>query len=508
MGAAKETDATLPADTNAGDLEDRRVSTRRLAWIGLVAWSLFVVTDFADAALSGHPQILAALLGLRATGIAIAVSLLVVLRRPLISSVVLTTCDVVFFLVGSVLVALEGALIGAFASQVVQGIMILCFMRASLLPSHWSRAFVVSGIAATAFPLTIAVVALFDDEVARGWLAPEPRAELAYAFVQILAGNAIGAAGSHMVWGARRQVREARRLGSYRLKARIGSGASGDVWLARQDPLGRDVALTVLKTRGLADEATRLRFAREARAASLLRHPNTIRVLDFGASDDGVFFFAMELLDGVDLEELVSKTGPLPAARALRLAHQACGSLAEAHAAGIVHRDVKPANLFITRVGTDEEFLKLLDFGVASMVDPDRAASMTQIGDILGTPAYMSPEACAGERADARSDVYSVGAVLYFMLTGSELFPGRTVAETLMAHLTQAPDDVAARLAQSGRTVAPDLGAVVMRCLHKEREKRFQDAKALDDALRACGDYVGERRSSTITAARPELTAS
>src|SRR5205807_9068569 len=150
--------------------------------------------------------------------------------------------------------------------------------------------------------------------------------------------------------------------------------------------------------------------------------PNTIRVIEYGASDDGVCFMAMELLDGVDLDKLVTRRGPLPAARAIHFALQACGSLAEAHAAGIVHRDIKPANLFVTRVGGEESFLKLLDFGVAHVMEADRSVTMTEMGMVVGTPAYMAPEACGGERADARSDLYSLGAVLYFMLTGTELY--------------------------------------------------------------------------------------
>ena len=497
------TSATLPV-VRGSEVEERRVATRRLAWVGLVAWGLFTVTDFVDAGMSHKPEILPPLLALRATGIAVALGILLLLRRPKLSLRQLTACDVVFFMTGSALIALEGALLGEFDSPAVQGIMILCFMRASLFPSHWKRAFTVSALAALTFPATLAVAAWFSPAVRAGWFSPHAAGLLAYSLAQIFGGIVIGSAGSHMTWRARQQMHEARKLGSYRLKARIGSGATGDVWLAHQDSLGRDVALKVLKTRGHGDEDSRRRFAREAKAASLLRHPNTIRVFEFGASDDGVFFLAMELLDGEDLESLVSRAGPLSPSRAIHLALQACGSLAEAHAAGIVHRDIKPANLFVTHVGEEPDFLKLLDFGVAKM-NLDRSAAMTHAGDLMGTPAYMAPEACNGETADARSDVYSLGAVLYFMLTGTEIFPDRTVAETLLAHTAQAPDAPSVRLKIRGLAIAPDLEAVVMRCLRKDPAERYAGVRALDEALRGVRDYAepaGTRSTSSPKVAK------
>ena len=182
------------------------------------------------------------------------------------------------------------------------------------------------------------------------------------------------------------------------------------------------------------------RFEREALAASGLQSPHTIRVFDFGASDDGVWFMAMEHLEGVDLASLVDEVGPLPPARVVRFARQACAALAEAHDAGIVHRDVKPDNLFVCRMGDEPDFLKVLDFGIARIEGADEDVNVTRAGWVHGTPAYMSPEVCNGARAAARSDVYSLGAVMYYLLTGTPPFTAATAAAVMVAHVNDAPD--------------------------------------------------------------------
>jgi serine/threonine-protein kinase len=332
------------------------------------------------------------------------------------------------------------------------------------------------------WPATLALAAAVLPEVRAQWSSAEALQELALGTLFIAGMAVIGATGSHMLWAAGRQVREARRLGSYRLKTRIGGGGHGDVWLARQDPLGRDVALKILKDRGPRGEDVARRFEREARAAATLKHPNTIRIIEFGASDDGVLFIAMELLDGMALDQLVEVAGRLPAARAIHLARQACASLAEAHAAGIVHRDIKPANLFVTRIADDYDFLKLLDFGVARVIDADHGP-LTEAGVLFGTPEYMPPEMCSGERADARSDVYSLGAVIYFMLTATPLFPGRRFAETVMSHISREPEKPSVRI---GVPLPEALENAVMRCLSKNPDDRFVSVRELDDALAEC----------------------
>jgi serine/threonine protein kinase len=284
----------------------------------------------------------------------------------------------------------------------------------------------------------------------------------------------------------RRQLYYARRLGRYRLKVRIGHGGTSEVWLAWDDALRRDVALKILD-RSVSGQSTAIaRFEREAMAASGLQSPHTIRVFDFGASDDGVWFMAMEHLEGVDLATLVDEVGALPAPRAVRFARQACAALSEAHDAGVVHRDVKPDNLFVCRMGDEPDFLKMLDFGIAKIEGAEEDATVTRAGWVHGTPAYMSPEVCNGLRADARSDVYSLGAVLYFLLTGTPPFTAATAAAVMVAHVKDVPDKPSARA-----PVPADVERIVLRALEKEPESRFQSARELDAALAACKDAVG-----------------
>jgi serine/threonine-protein kinase len=369
--------------------------------------------------------------------------------------------------------------------------MLLATVRATYVPSRWSRALLLSLPTVLAFPATMALAATWDPHVRAQWTNRADLDVFLYDFLFVCAGTVMGSIGSHILYTARKQVWEARKLGHYRLKARIGGGGMGDVWLARHDPLDRPVALKVLRERAARDAGAVRRFVREARAASRLRHPNTIRVFDFGASDDGVFFIAMELLDGLDLETIVTTSGPLTGARAIRFARQICGSLAEAHELGIVHRDVKPANLFVTQIGDEFDFVKVLDFGVARVAREQTLAPADadggggrEDGDVVGTPAYLSPEMVTGDPVDARTDLYSLGAVLYFMVTGSPLFPDKSFRETLLAHAMHDPMPPSARTDD----VAPDLERVILKCLAKQPAFRYQTARELEAALAACAD--------------------
>ncbi len=486
--AAEKLPAARPLSGNVSELEERRRAFLRVAWITcLIAWPFFVVTDILDALLSHQASALPTLLALRLGCFLVSAALIAAVKAPGISARRLALCDVLGFSGFALLVSLEAVFLPGFEERAVLCIMIVAFMRAALVPSHWTRAFAIAALTTAVYPLTLLAVGLADP--ARGAVWAAEAGVLAYALGQVVAASAMGAVASHLTWRAQRQVLEARKLGQYRLKTRLGSGATGDVWRARQDELDRDVALKVLRTRGDEDIDSLRRFAREAKAASSLRHPNTIRVIEYGASDDGVYFIAMELLDGMELEKLVKRDGPLEASLAIHLAVQACGSLAEAHGLAIVHRDIKPANLFVTRVGDDRHFLKLLDFGIAQMMDGEQSATTRGEG-IFGTPAYMSPEACCGEPIDARSDIYSLGAALYFMLSGTEVFQGQTFAQMLVSHVQEAPELLSSRMLRCApvRTVAPDLEQVVMRCLSKRAEDRFGTARELEDGLRACVD--------------------
>jgi serine/threonine-protein kinase len=258
----------------------------------------------------------------------------------------------------------------------------------------------------------------------------------------------------------------------------------GEVWLAEHGLLKRPCAVKFVRPDLAAHPATAARFAREVQAVTGLTHVNTVRVYDYGRAEDGSFYYVMEYLDGPTLEELVRRTGPLPPGRVVYLLRQMCGALAEAHAAGLVHRDLKPGNMIVAALGGQRDVAKLLDFGLVQDLAADVEDRLTRTGTVLGTPAYMSPEQAAGESAvDARGDIYSLGAVAFFALTGRPPFQGKTVGQILAAHRSEPPPPLG-----DFRPVVPaDLAAVVACCLAKEPGDRFQSAADLDRTLAQCG---------------------
>jgi serine/threonine-protein kinase len=246
--------------------------------------------------------------------------------------------------------------------------------------------------------------------------------------------------------------------------------------------LKRPCAVKFVRPEHAANPALAARFEREVRAVTGLTHFHTVRVYDYGRADDGGFYYVMEYLDGPTLEQLVRGRGPLEPGRAVYLLRQLCGALAEAHAAGLVHRDLKPGNVIVAKLGGQHDVAKLLDFGLVQDTSGD--ARLTRTGTVLGTPAYMCPEQAGGEpNVDARGDVYSLGAVAFFALAGRPPFDALTVGKLLSAHLTQTPP----QLSDLRPEVPADLSAVVARCLEKAPDDRFGSAIELEQALAACG---------------------
>jgi eukaryotic-like serine/threonine-protein kinase len=277
--------------------------------------------------------------------------------------------------------------------------------------------------------------------------------------------------------------RRAERIGQYTLKRKLGEGGMGEVWLAEHGLLKRPCALKFIRPDLAANPATAARFAREVQAVTGLSHVNTVRVYDYGQADDGSFYFVMEYLDGPTLEDLVREGGPLSPRRSVYLLRQVCGALAEAHAAGLVHRDLKPGNVIVATLGGQRDVAKLLDFGLVQDLSADSDERLTGAGMVLGTPAYMSPEQAAGESAvDPRGDVYSLGAVAFFALTGRPPFQGKTIGQLLAAHRADPPPAVT----DFRPDVPADLAALITRCLSKDPSDRFQSAADLDKALAQC----------------------
>jgi serine/threonine-protein kinase len=291
----------------------------------------------------------------------------------------------------------------------------------------------------------------------------------------------VAAANSRQLFGLRATIREIGKLGQYTLESKLGEGGMGTVYRATHAMLRRPAAIKLLPPERSSPSDV-ARFEREVQQTTRLTHPNTISIFDYGRTPDGVFYYVMELLDGMDLDRLVSAVGPIEAPRAIHLVAQVCGSLAEAHALGLVHRDIKPANIVLTERVDQPDVIKVLDFGLVRTLDREQTQSATNV--IAGTPLYLAPEAItAPDTVDARTDIYAVGAVAYFLVTGTHVFEGSTVVELCSKHLMEAPQPPSARL---GRAVPADLEAIIMRCLAKKREDRPASAAILRSELLAC----------------------
>jgi serine/threonine-protein kinase len=360
--------------------------------------------------------------------------------------------------------------------------LILIVIYGTFVPNTWRRCATVVGLLAltplvinVAAPLFLGCTHLF------GCLGQS----LLDTAIIVGIGSVVAVFGSYKISALHQEAYEARQLGQYRLKERLGSGGMGEVYLGEHMLLRRRCAIKLIRHDQAGDPTALQRFEREVQAMATLTHWNTVEVYDYGHTDDGTFYYVMEYLPGLSLQDLVARHGPLPPARAVHFLRQVCGALREAHAIGLIHRDIKPNNVIACERGGVQDVAKLLDFGLVQCMGAARSDSkLTVQGAILGSPPYMSPEQAQGmDQFTERTDVYSVGALAYFLLTGRPPFVRDTAMQTLMAHVyEQVP-----RPSQLRPDIPPDLEAVVLRCLEKDPARRFQGVEALDEALQECG---------------------
>jgi hypothetical protein len=358
-------------------------------------------------------------------------------------------------------------------------IALLCITRATIVPSIPAQTLLLSLggsagllVSRALLPLSLELPALPGAAV-RG---------LMEAALWSVAASAVATVASRVIYGLQTKVREARQLGQYVLEERIGQGGMGEIYRAGHALLRRPTAVKVM--RGPGSAAARNRFEREVQLTARLTHPNTISIFDYGHTPDGLFYYAMELLDGLSLQELVERHGPLPPARVIHLLAQVCGALKEAHAIGLIHRDIKPANLHVCRRGDIADFIKVLDFGLVREISGSSHVGSSSPNAVVGTPHYLSPEAILDPaHVDARADIYGLGCVAYYLVTGTPPFSGQSVVDVCIQHLHATAEPPSQR-----RRVPRDLENVILSCLQKQPAARPQTASALHAALMSCAD--------------------
>ena len=351
----------------------------------------------------------------------------------------------------------------------------MLILRAALVPSTARRSLVLGLVAAAAiFACTIVVRTKTPGHSLLG----------ALTIVGIFVSMTVAASTlvTRVIYGLRQRASEALRLGQYLLEEKIGEGGMGIVYRASHAMLKRPTAVKLIAPSKASPDHL-LRFEREVQLTARLTHPNTIAIFDYGRTNDGVFYYAMEYLDGLSLETLVALHGAQPPARVTHVLKQACAALAEAHGVGLVHRDIKPANLMLCRRGGLADVLKVLDFGMVKELVGAEAPKLSKENAVLGTPLFMSPEAITTpEQTDGRSDLYALGAVAYYLLTGTHVFPSSSAFQVLAAHVHSDPEPPSARL---GAPLPDGLGELVLRCLRKDVRDRPQSAGEMLAALEA-----------------------
>lgn len=473
--------STTVANLGAGT--DRRVVVRAIR-TGLWIWPSFALLD-VYMCLVAYPE--ASLL--RFLGYRVVVELLLFVvyqasRRESSDVETLFSWLSVSFRAAALGIALMAVELGGIQSPYMHGISIVALVWAALVPASWRRSLPIFLQIGLCFPLVIGLFSLISPSSRELWFTREALTVFVSNYVFVVASSVLSVVLCHLVFTA---LQEARELGSYQLEELLGHGGMGEVWRAKHRLLVRRAAIKLVRPEALGAKAedqklALARFEREAQATALLQSPHTIQIYDFGVTENGTFFYVMELLDGFDAEVLVQRFGPLPAARVVHILEQMCDSLAEAHARGLVHRDIKPSNVYVCRHGRAVDFVKLLDFGLVKQKDA-LAAELTQDNVISGTPAFMAPEQALGDKpVEARTDLYALGCVAYWLLTGRYVFEGKTYLQVISEHVYAIPVPPSAHTEQA---IPEELERLVLACLKKQPEERPESADRLSEALRA-----------------------
>jgi eukaryotic-like serine/threonine-protein kinase len=477
--------ATLPPELMAE-------GARRLSWLALIyaigacvarfgSRLLLILSDSPNVGFHGPDT-----LGLATAALTLAV--FVVARRRLLPPNRLLDLGLVFQVVAAFDIAATRAWTGGLASAAWYGLLpsecVLIVAYPLVVPNTPGKVLFASLVAASMGPATVVVSAALG-----GTVLERPALFATYFLVSTYACAIAAYAGSRVVHRVGLRLKRARAIGSYELLEKIGEGGMGEVWRAKHRLLVRPAAIKLIRADALGtsqggDTEVVRRFEREAQDTAALRSVHTIDVYDFGITEDGDFYYVMELLDGISLERFVQTYGPMEPARVVHVLRQVCHSLAEAHARGLVHRDVKPGNIFLCRLGPDDDFVKVLDFGLVKHAAPSATATpLTMAGMAAGTPAFMAPEiALAHPEIDGRADLYSLGCVAYHLLTGQLVFAAETPIAAALAHVNDRPAPPSAR---SPFQIPARVEALILQCLAKDPAER--PASAVDLMNRLAG---------------------
>jgi serine/threonine-protein kinase len=370
--------------------------------------------------------------------------------------------------------------------QAVSWVCVTIVLWPAIAPSSPRKTLIAALAAATTIPLAIWYGNSIHPDPETNWFT------ILWLIVPGYVCAALAVVPATVIRGLGKQVKRARELGSYQLEEQIGKGGMGEVYRAKHRLLARPAAVKLISPaalRAATSDENRIvieRFRREAEAAATLRSPHTIELYDYGVAEDGTFYYVMELLDGIDFQQLVQRHGPLPSERVIHLLSQACDSLGEAHLAGLVHRDVKPSNIFACRMGLKADYVKVLDFGLVKhdSKHSENQLEITSAGAVSGTPAFMAPESVSGiGTVGPAADVYALGCVGYWLLTGQTVFRAANPTMMMMQHVTASPVPPSLK---APHPVPRDLEEIVMRCLSKNPADRPSDAAVLADLLSKC----------------------
>jgi serine/threonine protein kinase len=513
--------SAVPSDSE----EDRQLVGRRIAFfgavVGLISAAFYLFIQVLGVVINPHwlEQLVHPASMMHLGAAATFAFMWLACRNGRRSARALNVINVGGLVLASIFYSLMVALAphSAFAQNLVLALIIVTTINthAVIVPATERRMLWASTLAALPVPITAYVVSSRSPQATNGGVPWAAFADASFVGMWCITGVATATLASRIIYGLQQRVRAATELGQYTLEEKIGEGGMGTVYRARHALLRRPTAIKLLSS-GRGDERQIRRFEREVQLTASLTHPNTIAIYDFGRTPDGIFYYAMEFLEGITLEELVDHEGPQPAHRVVHLLKQVCSALIEAHQLGLVHRDIKPANIMLSLRGCVPDHVKVLDFGLVKEV-AERDANTTAQNTLLGTPLYLAPEAInSPDAVGPAADLYALGAVAYQLLTGRPPFEGQSIVEVCSKHLLAEPAPLSSH---AGSDAPPELERLVLDCLAKSPAARPASAEKLRDLLEAlplattwnardAQDWWSTRSSTIMASARRERSQS